>query len=145
MTKFSNTSYTESQQAFLATHTRGRHEASPRQGLSYLSWNEIPDPFYYNVLLTSHVVFLQRLASRPLDLYCFSLHLCRLSPIYISSLGRYISIVALFSRYVPIMTHRHALTHAPVFPRLLIRDPFDMALTRHLWHRTCKRYGPVIV
>jgi len=23
-------------------------------------------------------------------------------------------------------------THAPVFPRLLIRDPFDMALTRHL-------------
>jgi len=30
------------------------------------------------------------------------------------------------------MTHRHALTHAPVFPRLLIRDPFDMALTRHL-------------
>ena len=55
------------------THTRSH--------ISYLSRNEIPDPFYYNVLFTTHVVFLQRLASSPLDLCCFSLHLCRLSPI----------------------------------------------------------------
>jgi len=32
-------------------------------------------------LFTTHVVFLQRLDSSPLDLCCFSLHLCRLSPI----------------------------------------------------------------
>ena len=37
------------------------------------------------------------------------------------------------------MTDRHALTPAPVFPRLLIRDQFDMALTevfrRKITHR----------
>jgi len=61
-----------------------------------------------------------------LDLYCFSLRLSRLSPCSISFLVRYVSIVTPFSGYVPIMTDRRALTHAPVLPRLLIRD-----LTRH--------------
>jgi len=32
------------------------------------------------------------------------------------------------------MTDRHVLTHAPVFPRLLIRDPFDMSS-----HVTCDK------
>ena len=39
---------------------------------------------------------------------------------------RYVSFVTPFSGYVPIMTDRHAFTHADVLPRLLIHD-----LTRH--------------
>jgi len=93
--------------------------------------SQIQSPFItiiYSLLLMS--CFSSTFASSLLDLCCFSLHLCRLSPIYISSLCRYISIVTLFSR----MTDRHALTHGPVFPRLLNRESFDMAITCHLWH-----------
>ena len=38
--------------------------------------------FYLNILyFTTHIVFLQHLDSRPLDLCCFPLHLCRSSPV----------------------------------------------------------------
>ena len=81
MTMSSKTSYTESQQAFLA-HTYADATHHRVEGLSILTLDLNPEPFHYkHLLFTTHVVFLQHLDSSPLDLCCFSLHLCRLSPI----------------------------------------------------------------
>jgi len=77
----------------------GEHIAPPGESLELSESERDFDPIYYNILFTTHVVFLQRLAPSPLDLCCFSLHLCRLSPISISSLGRYISLDSLSRPY----------------------------------------------
>jgi len=77
-------------------------------------------------------VFLQHICLKPFrPVLLFFTPVPAISDLYLILRSIHLDCDPLFS-VLSYHTHRHALTHAAVFPRLFIRDPFDMALTRHL-------------
>jgi len=98
MTMFSKTSYTESQQAFLAHTYADATKHHHVEGLSILTLDLNPEPLYYkHLLFTTHVLFLQHIRRKPFRPVLLFFTPVPAILIYISFLGRYISIVTLFS------------------------------------------------
>jgi len=63
---FSKTSYTESQQTFLAHTYADPTKHQHVEGLSILTLDLNPEPLYYkHLLFTTHVVFLQHIRRKP--------------------------------------------------------------------------------